>query len=97
MCVADAFPHPPRGRAPSAALAFQGIGFFDVGLLVFTGQLHRLAGHVVPCGPRQAARSREQWVQLLRHRLQAAKAGAGGGDVAGGDGRGADVVEGAPS
>lgn len=67
--------------------------------MVFTGQLHRLAGHVVPCGPRQAARSREQWVQLLRHRLQASKAGAGAGagDAAGGDGRGAGVVEGAPS
>ncbi|KAG2493498.1 hypothetical protein HYH03_008314 [Edaphochlamys debaryana] len=52
------------------ALAFRGIGFFDVGVMVFTGQLDKLASHIVPCGPKQAARSREEWVALLRHRLQ---------------------------
>jgi hypothetical protein len=53
-----------------AALAFRGIGFFDVGLAVFTGRLGWLADRIVPCGPKQAARSRQEWVQLLQHRLQ---------------------------
>jgi hypothetical protein len=53
-----------------AALAFKGIGFFDVGLAVFTGRLGWLADRTVPCGPKQAARSRQEWVQLLQHRLQ---------------------------
>lgn len=52
------------------ALAFKGIGFFDVGLAVFTGRLGWLADRIVPCGPKQAARSRQEWVQLLQHRLQ---------------------------
>ena len=49
---------------------FCGIGVFDVGLAVFAGKLDWLADHVVPCGPRQAARSKQEWVQLLQHRLQ---------------------------
>lgn len=52
------------------ALVFEGIGFFDVGLAVFTGRLGWLAERIVPCGPRQAARSRDEWVALLRRRLQ---------------------------
>ncbi|KAG2450768.1 hypothetical protein HYH02_004605 [Chlamydomonas schloesseri] len=56
------------------ALVFRGIGFFDVGVMVFTGQLDKLASFIVPCGPRQHARSREEWVALLRHRLRPAKA-----------------------
>ncbi|KAF8063047.1 REE1 [Scenedesmus sp. PABB004] len=52
------------------ALVFRGVGFFDVGLAVFTGRLGWLADRVVPCGPRQAARSREEWVALLRRRLE---------------------------
>lgn len=52
------------------SLCFEGIGFFDVGLAVFTGRLGWLADRVVPCGPRQAARAREEWVALLRRRLQ---------------------------
>ncbi|GFR48554.1 hypothetical protein Agub_g10453 [Astrephomene gubernaculifera] len=55
------------------ALVFRGIGFFDVGLMVFTGQLDRLASYIVPCGPKQRARSREEWVALLRYRLQPAR------------------------
>jgi len=51
-------------------LCFEGIGFFDVGVAVFTGRLGWLADRVVPCGPRQARRSREEWVALLRRRLQ---------------------------
>lgn len=53
-----------------AALVFRGIGFFDVGVLVFTGQLAKLAAHIVPCGPAQRRRSKEQWVQLLKERLR---------------------------
>lgn len=53
-----------------AALVFEGIGFFDVGLAVFTGRLAWLADRIVPCGPRQAARSREEWVAVLKKRLQ---------------------------
>eukprot|EP00879_Flechtneria_rotunda_P006238 GHRR01006557.1.p1 GENE.GHRR01006557.1~~GHRR01006557.1.p1 ORF type:complete len:253 (+),score=90.81 GHRR01006557.1:1174-1932(+) len=52
------------------ALVFQGISFFDVGLAVFTGRLEWLANHIVPCGPCQAGRSKQQWVELLQHRLQ---------------------------
>jgi hypothetical protein len=84
---------PPSKQAPSlparplpppapAALCFEGIGFFDVGLAVFTGRLGWLADRVVPCGPKQAARTREEWVALLRRRLQpvarAAAAARGG-------------------
>jgi hypothetical protein len=53
-----------------AALVFANIGFFDVGLAVFTGRIEWLAGQIVPCGPRQASRSKEQWVSLLQSRLQ---------------------------
>jgi hypothetical protein len=62
----------PPACLPSipAALVFANIGFFDVGLAVFTGRIEWLAGQVVPCGPRQAARSQEQWVSLLQTRLQ---------------------------
>ncbi|GLI64976.1 hypothetical protein VaNZ11_008384 [Volvox africanus] len=56
------------------ALVFRGIGFFDVGLLVFTRQVGKLATYIVPCGPRQAKRSHEEWVALLRHRLRPARA-----------------------
>ncbi|KAL6753173.1 fatty acid desaturase-domain-containing protein [Haematococcus lacustris] len=51
------------------ALVFHSLGFFDVGLAVFTGHLAYLAKHIVPCGPKQSARSTQQWVDVLRHRL----------------------------
>ncbi|EFJ49187.1 hypothetical protein VOLCADRAFT_120780 [Volvox carteri f. nagariensis] len=54
------------------ALVFRGIGFFDVGFMVFTKQLDKLATYIVPCGPNQAKRSHEEWVALLRHRLRPA-------------------------
>ncbi|PNH03607.1 Pumilio 3 [Tetrabaena socialis] len=63
-------------RAP---VPFQGVGFFDVGVMAFTGQLEKLAGHIVPCGPKQGGRSREEWVALLRHRLRPAVRTRGGG------------------
>lgn len=53
----------------AAALAFHGIGFFDVGVAVFTGRLGWLAERIVPCGPKQRARTTQEWVQLLRSRL----------------------------
>ena len=56
--------HRPRSAAwprPSAvtanwpaALVFDGIGFFDVGVAVFSGRLEWLAERIVPCGARQA-------------------------------------------
>lgn len=49
---------------------FANIGPMDIGLAVFTGRLAHLADRIVPCGPKQAARSREAWVQELRRRLQ---------------------------
>lgn len=55
-----------------AALVFKGIGFFDVGVAVLTRRLGWLADRIVPCGPRQARRSREEWVELLRYRLRPA-------------------------
>lgn len=56
--------------AACAALVFASIGFFDIGVAVFMGQLGWLADHIVPCGPKQAARSREDWMQILQARLQ---------------------------
>lgn len=55
------------------ALVFQGVGFFDVGLAVFTGRLGWLADCIVPCGPKQGSRSKQDWVQLLQRRLQPVK------------------------
>ncbi|KAG1658666.1 hypothetical protein FOA52_007872 [Chlamydomonas sp. UWO 241] len=59
-----------REHAERDALSFSGIGFFDVGLAVFTGRLAWLADHVVPMGKLQAARSREEWEDVLRERLR---------------------------
>ena len=68
LCDIDA---PPAAAHATAALVFQGVGFIDVGLAVFAGRLAWLAErHIVPCGPKQAARSTDEWVQLLRARLQ---------------------------
>ncbi len=62
-----------------AALVFHSLGFFDVGLAVFTGRLAYLARHIVPCGPRQAARTHEQWVEVLRERLRPVRPAAAAG------------------
>ena len=48
---------------------FHGIGFFDVGLAVFTGRLGFLVDRLVACGTRQAGRSREDWLATLKQRL----------------------------
>jgi hypothetical protein len=64
-------PSPLAANPPQkTALCFEGIGFFDVGLAVFTGRLEWLADRVVPCGPKQAARGKREWVELMRRRLQ---------------------------
>mmetsp|Transcript_39615 Transcript_39615/g.88092 ORF Transcript_39615/g.88092 Transcript_39615/m.88092 type:complete len:363 (-) Transcript_39615:628-1716(-) len=55
------------------ALVFRKLGFFDVGLNVFLGRLGFLADHIVPCGPRQAQRTKEEWVEVLRERLKPIK------------------------
>jgi hypothetical protein len=61
---------PKPNQQNNTALCFEGIGFLDVGVAVFTGRLGWLADRIVPCGPRQAARSREEWVALLQRRLR---------------------------
>ncbi len=53
-----------------AALVFHSLGFFDIGVAVFTGRLGYLADHIVPCGPRQVTRTREEWIALLKRRLR---------------------------
>lgn len=58
-------------------LVFHTLGFFDVGLNVFLGRLDYLAGYIVPCGPRQAQRTRKEWVELLSSRLKPVQQGKG--------------------
>jgi fatty acid desaturase len=50
------------------ALTFEGIGFFQVGLYVFTGQLEKLAKCVVTL-PGQKKRTVDEWVAVFRERL----------------------------
>lgn len=57
-----------------AALVFKYVGVFDVGLNVFLGRLDYLAKFIVPCGPKQAARTHQEWVALMKHRLQPVRA-----------------------
>lgn len=52
------------------ALVFQDIGVFDVGMMVFTGRLEKLASKLVPCDERMAGMSQEQRVQMLKERLR---------------------------
>eukprot|EP01129_Flabellula_baltica_P001355 TRINITY_DN11235_c0_g1_i1.p1 TRINITY_DN11235_c0_g1~~TRINITY_DN11235_c0_g1_i1.p1 ORF type:complete len:371 (+),score=82.56 TRINITY_DN11235_c0_g1_i1:49-1161(+) len=52
----------------NGALNFKGIGFFDVGILVMTGQLEKLAGHYIQLGDKE--KSTEEIVQMLKKRLQ---------------------------
>lgn len=56
--------------ATDAALVFQGIGVFDVGLLVMMGRLHELAHHMLPCSAAMAELSMPGRVELLRSRLK---------------------------
>lgn len=53
-----------------AALVFQGIGVFDVGLAVFTGNLRFLVDHMVLCGPKMTKMSHDELVSLLKDRLK---------------------------
>ena len=53
-----------QAHAEHDALVFDGVGFFDVAWLIFTGQLPALADRYVNIG--QMKRSREQVVQLLQ-------------------------------
>lgn len=55
-----------------AALVFQGIGFFDVGLMVMLGRLDRLADHCLPCGATAEGEvlSKDALVALMRTRLK---------------------------
>lgn len=53
-----------------AALVFQGVGWFDVGLAVFIRRYGLLADKFVPYSARFAALTREEVIQLLKSRLQ---------------------------
>ena len=48
------------------AIIFQGVGFFDVGVMVFTRQWKKLASHVVQFGPKR--RTEEELITLLKYR-----------------------------
>ncbi|KAK9810976.1 hypothetical protein WJX73_002930 [Symbiochloris irregularis] len=52
------------------ALVFEGIGVFEVGMLVFMGRLHVLAKHVLPCDVAMAELSMSERVELLQSRLK---------------------------
>ncbi len=56
-----------------AAIVFEGIGIFDVGVAVFSGNLGFLADHMIPCGDKMASLTREQLIKLLRMRLRPVK------------------------
>jgi len=50
------------------ALTFNGVGFFEVGFYVVTGQLNKLAKHYVPLNDKY--KSEEDIVKMLKNRLQ---------------------------
>lgn len=57
------------------ALAFRGLGFFEIGILAFAGQLGFLADRMMDIrGPKGLelvrGRTREEKIELLKHRLQ---------------------------
>ena len=73
ICFRCALSIPFVAAVLCSALVFANIGFFDVGLAVFTGRLGWLAEHIVPCGPLQAKRNHDDWVCLLQQRLMPAE------------------------
>ena len=64
-----ASPRPARPSPPPAALVFRGIGFFDVGLAVFTRRYAFLLRHLSRYSARLAEMSESELVGLLRSRL----------------------------
>jgi hypothetical protein len=67
QCTLNRF---PAAAAAAVALVFAQVGPMDIGLAAFTGRLGSLADRIVPCGPKQAQRSKQDWVNELRRRLQ---------------------------
>ncbi len=53
---------------PHAALAFQGIGVFEVGLAVFLGRYDYLLDHLVT--PGAAGKERSELAAMLKSRLR---------------------------
>ena len=51
------------------ALAFRGIGVFEVGMAVFLGRLDYLVDHLIPAGP-LAVKDRAELMNILRRRLR---------------------------
>ncbi len=58
-----------------AALVFEGIGVFEVGLGVFLGRLDSLVKHILICGQPLASMDSEALVELLRSRLKPVRKG----------------------
>ena len=53
-----------------AALVFEGIGFFDVGLAVFCGRYGFLLGHLLSCGPKTGDMTHAEKIAMLKQRLR---------------------------
>jgi hypothetical protein len=71
QCTLNRFAAAAAAAAAAAvALVFAQVGPMDIGLAAFTGRLGSLADRIVPCGPKQAQRSKQDWVNELRRRLQ---------------------------
>ena len=50
------------------AIVFEGISFFEVGIMIFTGQLHKLASYVVQIQDKK--RSQAEIVAMFEHRFK---------------------------
>ena len=68
-CFLSKHKHGNNARICGTALAFRGIGIFEVGMAVFLGRLGYLVDHMVPTGP-LAAKSREDLMDIMRRRLR---------------------------
>jgi hypothetical protein len=51
------------------AITFRGTHFFDVGIMVMTGQLHKLAQHYVHLGKKEEAPTLDEVVEIFKKRL----------------------------
>jgi len=59
-----------RTLAKSDAITFQGVGFFDIGVMVFARQLRTLVRKHLVVLPGQPQRSEDEWVAVLKDRLK---------------------------
>jgi len=75
--IPDYFYQTKEKHIAGGALTFRDIHFFDVGILVMTKQLNKLAKHYVHLGPKESAPSLEQVEEKLRKWLVPVPATAG--------------------